>query len=523
MSLVDLMMAAEAARAGTAVRRTAYRHQHVAPAPLVVVAYNLSGEAAAPLGVMYGTDPDAASASLVVSAEPRNRESRFGAINAFADAFVRFVAPHLVLETVQTKAGGFRQVAASTPQIVVPNRATRSYLGARLGRSLRYLGLGDTHDVPEATQWTGAHLSWFAEHSNLPGQSTFLAMTESLSQHFVTGQSALEDENLPTLLAWIDGVEGELLPALETLEQRAYGPVPNPDWERTLEPFVKAYSDGLRSDDAEKAAAAFDRVEAMVRDELTEAYEATHRALAVLRNLDPARTVADRWANDHREWSDHARRCAKGIPRFARRHDALRAARTLQRWTSAADALEVDQAFDDPLVMARLDAEGRCITGTMDSIDVANKEIKPGNKRATAVPLIDLSLTAPTRLLAGEVVRFVADRRVKCVVRSIDAESATLAVTAQVKALGESGVGAGDDVMFVGLDPWEGMDPWSPDETPWTHRGPVEETTSELAGEVGDGAAAAASDDSPDMTLEELGEVAVVGAVAPDDEPGVVL
>ena len=72
--------------------------------------------------------------------------------------------------------------------------------------------------------------------------------------------------------------------------------------------------------------------------------------------------------------------------------------------------------------------------------------------------------------------------------------------------------------MFVGLDPWDGPNPWGPDEIPWTHR---EATTTELAGEAapGDGD----TDGSPDMTPAELGEIAVVGAVAPDAEPGVVV
>ena len=209
---------------------------------------------------MYGTKPDAPK--LVVAAEPRNRECRFDAINEFADDLDAYVRPHFALRTEpKKKGGGFRQVASSAPQVVVPNRATRSYLGSRLGRSLRYLGFDGTHEVPEATKWAGSHLSWLSEHANLPGQATFLAMTETLSEHFVTGQSALEDESLAALLAWIDGVAGDLLPELERIElEEAFGPVPNPKWEATLEPFVKAWGDGRRAEDEAKMAAAAGRV-----------------------------------------------------------------------------------------------------------------------------------------------------------------------------------------------------------------------------------------------------------------------
>ena len=514
MSLVDLLMAAEASETGTAVRRTAYRHVHLEDEPMVVVAYNLSGEAAAPLGIMYGMESTADTASLVIAAEPRNRESRFGAINAFAHDFADYIKPYLELETVPTKQGTFRQVALDTPQIVIPNRATRSYLGARLGRSLRYLGLGDTHDVPEATQWTGSHLSWLAEHSNLPGQSVFLAMTESLAQHFVTGQSALEDENLATLLAWIDGLPGDALRELELLEDRAYGPVPNPEWEATLEPYVKAYTEGLRADDENRTQLAYDHIEQEVRAALSIAYEATHRAIEVLRRIDPAEHVANRWSTDVAEWSVHARRSANGIPRFARRHDALRAARALQRWTSAAEDLETQQAFDDPLIMARLDAEGRCLTGTVSSLDDGNREVKPGQTRRTRVPLIDVSLTAPTRHLVGEVVRLTDDQRVKGVLRNVDQSSAQIAVMGGMRALDDLGLTENAEIMFVGLDPWGGRDPWAPDEVPWTH------TSSELAGEPEADPAAGADDDSPDLSLDELAAIQIIGAVGPDAEPG---
>ena len=515
MSLIDVLMAAEASETGAAVRRTAYRHVHLEDDPLIVVAYNLSGEAAAPLGIMYGTDPD--TPSLVVSAEPRNRESRFGAINAFAADFADYIKPYLTLKTVPTRDGSFRQVTSNAPQIVVPNRATRSYLGARLGRSLRYLGLGDTHEVPEATQWTGSHLSWFAEHSNLPGQSAFLAMTEALSQHFVTGQSALEDENLATLLAWIDGLPGSALPELERLEDRAYGPVPNPEWEATLEPYVKAYTQGLRAEDEQRTQLAFDLVEQEVHASLFVAYEATHKAIDVLRRIEPAANAASRWSTDLYEWSVHTRRSANGIPRFARRHDALRAARALQRWSSAAEELETQQVFDDPLIMARLDAEGRCLTGTVSSVDDDNREVKPGQVRLTRVPLVDVSVTAPTRLLVDDVVRLADNQKVKGVVRRVDQSTAQIAIVGGIRAFDDLGVSQDSEVVFVGLDPWRGMDPWAPDKVPWTHR---EATTSDLAGEGEADPAAGAEDDSPDLSVDELAALPIIGTVGPDDEPG---
>lgn len=516
MSLIDLVLTAEAARAHRAVRRTAYRHVHLTDRPLVVVAYNLSGEAAAPLGIMYGTD--AKAPKLVVAAEPRNRECRFAAIDKFAEDLDAYVRPCFALRTEPKRGGGFRQVASNAPQVIVPNRATRSYLGARLGRSLRYLGMHGTHDVPEATKWAGSHLSWLNEHANLPGQANFLAMTETLGEHFVTGQSALEDESLAALLAWIDGVPGELLTELERIElEEAFGPVPNPKWEAKLEPQVKAWGDGLRNDDEAKMAAAEATITAAVRDSLSTAYDATHRAIAIMRAIDPAASVAARWANDIYEWGAHAKRAKTGIPMFARRHDALRAAASLQRWSAAADELETAQAFDDPMIMARLDAEGRCVTGAITNVDAQNREIKPGNQRASRVPLVDLELTGPTRLLAGEVVRWVGDKKIRGVVRDVDDTTAVVAITDQVKAFDTYSWLVGLEVMFVGLDPWEGPNPWGPDEIPWTHK---EATTTELAGEAepGDGA----TDGAPDMTTAELAEVTVVGLVPPDAEPGVV-
>ncbi len=527
MSVIDLILQAEAAANEHAVPRTAYRHRHISVAPLIVCAYNLSGEAAAPIAFTYGTSR--ADIKTVVAAEPRNRESRFKALNEFSADFHEHLAAYLATESrlVGRPNSQFElEVAVDAPQVVFPNTATQRYVADRLGRSLRYLGLRNSHEVPEATLWTGAHLSWMSDYSHYPGQSVVVAASELLSRHFATGQSALEDENLAALLAWITNPSGGGLKRIRKAERQfPFGPVPDPKWEAELEPLVREYTLALRSEKKKAMRAAERRVLHLVEPVLTDAWEGTHQALEILRSIPSAASVPKRWENDIREWGAYCRRASHGLPRFSRRHSPLLAARRLETWTKAQESLEADEAFDDPLVMAAFDADGQCLFGRAILVDTSNREVKPGRVRESSVPLVTLALDTPTRLLPGTVLVWTADRRVEAEVRSVppagSSGEAVLAIMGGHKNCTRLPQG-GDEASFVTLNPFQGRSPGEPAQVPWTHRVAAEplgavDGTAEVDRSDGD------DDGSPDMTPDQLAGLPTIGNPGLDEVPGVVL
>jgi hypothetical protein len=345
-----------------------------------------------------------------------------------------------------------------------------------------------------------------------------LAATELLARHFATGQSDFENENLASLLAWIENAPGAGSAAIEAAENAAYGPVPDPTWEAGLEDHVRSWSVCTRANDSAGAARVEAKVHDLVAAQLIPAFHATHRAIEVLRPIPEAGHVGERWESDVREWSAHARRAEHAIPRFARRHDAIRAARMLDLWSQALQRLDYQEAIDDPLVMAQLEAEGRCIVGKVKDVDVENREVKPGNKRATLVPLVTIKLDGETRLLPDDDVQWSDDPRVEGTIRSIAGGEAVVAIM-KGHDRGTRMPTRGRDVVMASISVYEGRSPEDPEKVPWTHR-PAEAAEGTSFTPT---AADVAADGSPDLPVAELAESPPVGSVPPEAVPGVVL
>ena len=187
------------------------------------------------------------------------------------------------------------------------------------------------------------------------------------------------------------------------------------------------------------------------------------------------------------------------------------------------DELNANEAFDDPLVLAELDSQGRCVMGSVTTVITVNKEIKPGNVRATMVPLIEVELAGPTRLLPGESVVWAAERSVTAVIRSVDDDRPVLAVMGGHKS-GTNLPSVGEVAAFVALSVFGGLPPQDPKSVPWTHRpGGDGSSTSELLGEqAGFSRDTSAVDGSPDLSSDELAELPIVGQVDPGEIPAVV-
>jgi hypothetical protein len=420
VSIFTSLARVDAADTGRAQPIATFRHLHVTPRPLVLVPLALAGEAAAPLAAMLGTDRE--HPRLLIVPQPRDRGLRREFFDRLADEVDAY--------------------AEEEPQLVVPSRAGVDFLRL-LGRSTRFA------DGDRVGRW----LTYFADRAEHPGSSALLAATEALTLHWATGQSSLEDQNLATVIGWIDGE-----PAVEYTA----GPRTDPEFDnRVLGPLIDAYDRG--------DPAALGALERALGECLEVTWRHVWRALDLLCELPEARSVPERWLWDVAAYA--AFTAEPDAPPQPARDGVVAAAARLDRLERAEVRYAAQRALDDPLVMAAHRLAGEAFRCTVVATEPDRKEGRKLRPRITVVA------RDPVHLGVGETVTSPARRGQNAQIVSISADG--VVVLTLTGGMGRGAAPApgsvpevGEDVVYTNLSEAFQRPAAFPEQAPWTHGGP---------------------------------------------------
>ncbi len=476
MSLFSALARMEALEVGRAQPLATVRHVHLAEEPLVIVPLKMAGEAAAPLAAMVGTSRT--GAQLLIVPQPRNRDLRF----AFAADLAEVVLKHLAAqqdstETVEIKKGEQKgetyERYLRAPQILVPNRPGLDFLRL-LGRSTRFRKADGPWPVPVTVPLLGRWLTWFADRSAYPGSSVLCAMTDLLSLHWATGQSAHEDGNLTAQLGWISpppGLTGAdaARDAEDPLLHPPAGPSTDPGFDNeVLAPLISAY-DGAAEGPARSHVE--QRIRKALGTQLEPTWDLMWKGVDLLRTLPEGASVPDRWTGDRESFTRFEGSIEESFPQ-ARRDSAVAAARRLASLESTAARYSVQRALDDPLIMAERRLAGEAFAGEVVWSDPDNV-----NEKDRPRPLLRIRTADAVRVEPGATVHNSA-RKQKAHVVEVDADGILIELQDGMGRAKKPAAGSipelGDRVTFTTFT--DGFQPGAvlpeAEDTPWTHGGP---------------------------------------------------
>jgi hypothetical protein len=475
VTLLDTYLKVRAAAEDRALPRASMCHRHLGDDPLVIVTVKLAGDPASPLGVLVGTDRD--RPAFFCAPEPRNRDLRFGLINPFADVLLDHLRGHEPIEGDDRDAP-----LRPCPQLVVPNTATAQFLEV-LGRSVRHPGPAGL--IPPATVQAGRHLAWFGSQAEHPGQALVLPMTDLLCGHWTTGQSALEDELLAAVLAWITpGPDGAAAAALDAEDGPTAGPASSPQWDRKhLDPAIADFNAARDRSTAPSVVDTVGRgVREIVRTALQPAWEDTWTALDLLRGLPTAPHAVTRRARDVREWEWWWRRATEDDVRLRNTLSDREAIRLLAEREADTALVAAQECADDPLRFAAQEVDGTGVRGAVEHADADRRVVPPGGTRRALRPLVRLRLAhRDHRVEVDDVLRWTErDGAVSMTVVDRDDAMMTLEITSGVQRVGgvppDLPTEVGRTVRLTSLDLARGpVKPVHDLRETWTHRRPVDD------------------------------------------------
>jgi hypothetical protein len=477
MSLLTALARARAAETGLAQAIRTVRHVHLSDRPLVFVPLQLAGEACAPLAALLGDDPG--SPAMLAVHEPRDRTQRFDFAAALAEVIVGYIDGYATADPVAESP------YPDAPQILVPNSGGVGFTRL-LGRSTRFRRTEGEFAVKESVPLLGRWLSFYAERAETPASALLVPMTNVLADHWATGQSAAEDANLAALTGWIappPGLTGATAAraAEDPVRFPPAGPVTDPGFDNEmLQRCISAVRAAAATGDGGALLRAQKAMEAALRSQLESTWELMWQAVGLLRALPAGTRVTERWQADRRAFTAHVARLREGGVPQPRRDGAVAAAARLARLERDQQRLNVQRAYDDPLVMAEYRLTGEAFAGTVtqawpDRLDTSGKraKLRPRIIVETAervLAALGTVLTCPDRPgQDAEIIDVTPFGRLTWVTLQLSGGMGRSLVP-----LPGSVPAAGETLTYTTLRDDFGHFPKFPDaeQTPWTHGGP---------------------------------------------------
>lgn len=483
MSLLTAFAQVLAAETGCAQPIRTVRHVHLSDRPLVFIPLQLAGEACAPLAALIGDNPG--KPTLLTVNEPRDRTQRFDFAAALAEIILGYINEYAAADPAPGTS------YPDAPQLLVPNPQGVAF-ARLLGRSTRFRRTEGEFAVKEGVPPLGRWLSFYAERTEVPASALLASMTAALAGHWATGQSAAEDANLAALLGWIvppPGMTGaEAARAAEDpVRFPPAGPATDPSFDNeVLNTRISAIRAARATGDGSALHRAQAAMDAALRSQLELTWELMWRAVSLLRALPEGGHVADRWRADCWAFTNHVAWLREGGAPQPRRDGAVAAAARLARLERDQQRLDVQRAYDDPLVMAEYRLTGEAFAGIVteawpDLLDTSGK-------RAKLRPRIVVETTEQVLAEAGTVLTCPARPGQDAEVIEVTAQGRLTRVTLQLSGgMGRSLVPLPGSVPAIGetLAYTTLRDDFQPvpgfpdkDQTPWTHGGPPPEYTS---------------------------------------------
>lgn len=499
MSALTALARVEAFEVGHAVPLATVRHVHICDEPLVLVPLLLAGEAAAPLAALVGTDR--AAPELLVVRQPRDRDQRFGFLTELARIVVAYIESRRgeteLVEATRNRDEWERYLDA--PQLILPNLSGIEALRL-LGRSSRFRSTQGPYPVDPLVPMLGRYLTWFAEdRAPTAGSSVCLALTDVLSEHWATGQSALEDQHLAALLAWIapdsipgagalTGAQAALLAEDPQLFPSA-GPSTDPEFDtKILSPLITAQRD--TEGDPGLQGAATEALRAALLTQLEPTWALMWQGIDLLRGLPDAAHDGHRWMVDRGRFTDFSRKLDEGAPPQPRRDTAVVAAKRLADLEAAREAYDKQRALDDPLILARYRVTGEAFAGQIVTVDAERQDTSGRSPKPR--PHVWLRTADPVVLRKGTKVACPQRPGQRPIIVGVTREDGAYVVELElVDGMGRKAVPEQGSVPEPGeyrcystvLAAERFAPPPLPelDATPWTHGGPPETYTPTIA------------------------------------------